>query len=143
MGLRWVGAGPIGGMLPWTQVRWIGEYRGAAADALQIVAWRAAGYSVTRRNCEGYGMARRRWVWAVGLLKLARVLGNQVGSAGTFLIEDVGECAEAFERTVELKPSCCARYPSDYGWYKPGSDREQHRYPAPAVPSRALGCDRC
>ena len=41
----------------------------AAADARQLVAWRAAGYSVTRRNCEGYGMSRRRWVWAVGLLQ--------------------------------------------------------------------------
>jgi hypothetical protein len=54
----------------------------------QLVAWRAAGYSVTRRNCEGYGMSRRRWVWAVGLLKLARVLGDQVASADTFLLED-------------------------------------------------------
>ena len=72
----------------------------AAADALQLVAWRATGYSVTRRNCEGYGMSRRRWVWAVGLLKLARVLGDQVASADTFLIEDVEECAEAIERAV-------------------------------------------
>ena len=77
---------------------WIGEYRGAAGDARQIVAWRAAGYSVTRRNCESYGMSRRRWVWAVGLLKLARVLGDQVASADTFLLEDVEECAEAIER---------------------------------------------
>ena len=45
-------------------------------------------------------MSRRRWVWAVGLLKLARVLGDQVASADTFLIEDVGECAEAIERAV-------------------------------------------
>ena len=45
-------------------------------------------------------MSRRRWVWAVGLLKLARVLGDQVASADTFLIEDVEECAEAIERAV-------------------------------------------
>lgn len=55
---------------------------------------------MTRRNCEGYGMSRRRWVWAVGLLKLARVLSDQVASADTFLIEDVGDCAEAIERAV-------------------------------------------
>ncbi|MFN8468244.1 MAG: hypothetical protein U0X20_21980 [Caldilineaceae bacterium] len=77
----------------------------AAGDARQIVAWRAAGYSVTRRNCESYGMSRRRWVWAVGLLKLARVLGDQVASADTFLLEDVEECAEAIERAVRAVES--------------------------------------
>jgi hypothetical protein len=45
-------------------------------------------------------MARRRCVWAVGLLKLARILGDKVGSADTFLIEDVEECAQAIERAV-------------------------------------------
>jgi hypothetical protein len=45
-------------------------------------------------------MSRRQWVWAAGLLKVARVLGDQVTSAETFLIDDVGECAEAIERAV-------------------------------------------
>jgi hypothetical protein len=31
------------------------------------------------------------------------VLGDQVASADTFLIEDVGECAEAIERAVEVR----------------------------------------
>jgi hypothetical protein len=35
-------------------------------------------------------MSRRRWVWAVGLLKLARVLGASTGSADSILIGDVG-----------------------------------------------------
>jgi hypothetical protein len=108
---QWVGAGPMGGMFPWKQVGVSAMRTGyrllqcAAGDALQLVAWRAAGYSVTRRNCEGYGMSRRRWVWAVGLLKLARVLGDQVGSADSFLIEDVEECRLAIERAVRAVES--------------------------------------
>ena len=83
------------------EVDWRVSWGGRRCQA--DVAWRAAGYSVTRRNCESYGMSRRRWVWAVGLLKLARVLGDQVASADTFLIEDVGECAEAIERAVRAE----------------------------------------
>jgi hypothetical protein len=41
-------------------------------------------------------------VWAVGLVKLARILGDQVGSADTFLIGDVEERAQAIDRAVRV-----------------------------------------
>lgn len=50
----------------------------ARTDAEQILGWRFAGYSVSRRACEGYGMPRRRWIWAVGLLRKARIVADQV-----------------------------------------------------------------
>jgi hypothetical protein len=39
-------------------------------------------------------------LWTVELLRLARVLGDQMASADTFLIEDVEECAQAIVRAV-------------------------------------------
>lgn len=74
----------------------------AAADARQLVGWRAAGYSVTRRNAESYGMSRRRWVWAVGLLRVARVLDARTATADEFLVDDTTDCLAAIDRAVKI-----------------------------------------
>lgn len=74
----------------------------AAADARQIVGWRAAGYSVTRRNCYTYGMSIRRWQWAIALLKIARVVDSQLTIADSFLLDDVQDCLAAIEHAVKV-----------------------------------------
>lgn len=73
----------------------------AAADARQIVGWRFAGYSVTRRNAESYGMSRRRWIWAVGLLRVGRVLDGGV-SADEFQIDIIDDCLAAIDHAVKV-----------------------------------------
>ncbi len=77
----------------------------AAADARQIVGWRAAGYSVSRRNCYSYGMSVRRWQWAIALLRLARILDANVVIADDFLVEDVADCLAAIDRAVTVAES--------------------------------------
>lgn len=47
--------------------------RRTLADAKQLVIWRWSGLSITRRDCESYGMSRRRWQWANALLEYARI----------------------------------------------------------------------
>lgn len=74
----------------------------AAADARQLVGWRAAGYSVSRRACYSYGMSVRRWQWAVGLLRLARILDVGVVVADDFLLDDVQDCLQAIDRAVTV-----------------------------------------
>jgi hypothetical protein len=74
----------------------------AAADARQLVGWRAAGYSVTRRNALSYGMSIRRWQWAIALLKLARVLDSQVAVADAFVLDDVADCLQAIDHAVKV-----------------------------------------
>lgn len=82
----------------------------AAADARQIVTWRFSNYSVARRACASYGMTRRRWQWAMALLKLAGVLAMD-GHADYFQIDDFEECIRRVdkatakvERTDDLAP---------------------------------------
>ena len=77
----------------------------AAADARQIVGWRAAGYSVSRRNCYNYGMPVRRWQWAIALLRLARILDANVVIADDFLVEDVADCLQAIDKAVTVAES--------------------------------------
>lgn len=45
----------------------------ALADATAMVAWRFAGYSISRDACVGLGISERRWEWARALLMTARV----------------------------------------------------------------------
>ena len=73
----------------------------AAADARQIVGWRFAGYSVTRRHCESYGMGQYRWAWAMALLRAANVVPYP-GDSDDFLIEDQDDCIAAIEKQVRL-----------------------------------------
>lgn len=72
-------------------------------DARQIVAWRFAGYSVSRDACYSYGLSRRRWAWAVALLERARVVtadSRYVDDA--FEIDDFADALAAIERTVKV-----------------------------------------
>ena len=43
----------------------------AGDDANTLIGWRFADLSVSRRAALGYGMGRRRWAWAVAMLRLA------------------------------------------------------------------------
>ena len=43
----------------------------AGDDANTLIGWRFANLSVSRRAALGYGMGRRRWAWAVAMLRLA------------------------------------------------------------------------
>lgn len=74
----------------------------AAADARQLVGWRAAGYSVTRRNALSYGMSVRRWQWAIALLKVARVVDSQLTVADAFVLDDVADCLQAIDHAVKV-----------------------------------------
>lgn len=47
--------------------------RQAHRDAQAMLLHRFNGYAISRANCLTLGIPRRRWVWAVGLLKLARI----------------------------------------------------------------------
>ncbi len=71
-----------------------------AADARQIVGWRFANYSVSRRHCLSYGMSRRRWAWAVALLKLAGVLAIDCPHADVFQVDDLDECIRRIDKAV-------------------------------------------
>lgn len=47
--------------------------RQAYRDARAMLTHRFNGYSISRASCLTLSIPRRRWPWAVGLLKLARV----------------------------------------------------------------------
>lgn len=72
------------------------------SDATQLVVWRFAGYSVSRRNAATYGMSARRWAWAVALLRLAKVLEYPGNDADAFQIDDFDACIAAVDRQAQL-----------------------------------------
>lgn len=76
----------------------------AAADARQLVGWRFAGYSVTRRNCESYGMTQQRWAWAMALLRAARIVPYP-GDTDAFVVEDLDQCIALIDREVRRNES--------------------------------------
>lgn len=45
----------------------------AMADATAMLAWRFAGYSISRAKARDLGITERRWEWARALLLVARV----------------------------------------------------------------------
>lgn len=45
----------------------------ALADATAMLAWRFAGYSISRVKCAELGITERRWEWARALLMAARI----------------------------------------------------------------------
>jgi hypothetical protein len=62
------------------KLRRIAKRTGAAArldrihtDAKQLLVWRFSGFAISQRACQEYGMTRRSWQWARGLLMLAGV----------------------------------------------------------------------
>ena len=51
----------------------------AMADATAMLAWRFAGYSISRAKTRDLGITERRWEWARALLLVARIHdGNDV-----------------------------------------------------------------
>jgi hypothetical protein len=73
----------------------------AAADARQICGWRAAGYSVTRRKCESYGMSQWRWAWAMALLRVAGVVAYP-GDTDNFLVDDLDAAHARIDPAVRM-----------------------------------------
>ena len=45
----------------------------ALDDATAMLAWRFAGYAITRDSCHELGLPERRWEWARALLMTARI----------------------------------------------------------------------
>jgi len=73
----------------------------AAADAKQIVTWRFANYSVSRRYCVSYGMTARRWAWAMALLRAAGIVPYP-GDSDDFLVDDFNACIARIDAQVRL-----------------------------------------
>ena len=73
----------------------------AAADARQLCAWRWAGYSVTRRQCESYGMGQYRWAWAMALLRAAGVVPYP-GDTDAFVVEDLDNAVARIDQQVKI-----------------------------------------
>ena len=71
-----------------------------AADARQIVGWRFANYSVTRRNCESYGMSQQRWAWGMALLRAAGIVPYP-GDTDSFAVEDLDEALALIDQEVK------------------------------------------
>lgn len=71
-----------------------------AADARQIVGWRFANYSVSRRNCESYGMSQQRWAWAVAMLRAAGVVPYP-GDTDAFTVEDLDAALGMIDQEVK------------------------------------------
>lgn len=71
-----------------------------AADARQIVGWRFANYSVSRRNCESYGMSQQRWAWAVAMLRAAGVVAYP-GDTDAFTVEDLDAALGMIDQEVK------------------------------------------
>ena len=72
----------------------------AAIDAKQLVGWRFAGYSISRRQAESYGMPRRRWEYGVALLRLGKVVGKESSTVwldDSFLIDDLAAAENAID----------------------------------------------
>lgn len=72
----------------------------AAADARQLVGWRFANYSVTRRNCESYGMSQQRWAWGMALLRAAGIVPYP-GDTDAFVVEDLDEALALVDQEVK------------------------------------------
>ena len=49
----------------------------ALDDAAAMLAWRFAGYSISRESCRELGLSERRWEWARALLWAARIHDGQ------------------------------------------------------------------
>jgi len=71
-----------------------------AADARQIVGWRFANYSVSRRNCESYGMSQQRWAWGMALLRAAGIVPYP-GDSDAFTVETLDEALGMIDAEVK------------------------------------------
>lgn len=52
--------------------------RQAHRDAGAMLMHRFNGYSISRENCLALGIPRRRWPWAIALLKTARIYDGDI-----------------------------------------------------------------
>jgi hypothetical protein len=74
-----------------------------AADARQLVEWRFAYYSISRRNAATYGMSARRWAWGVAMLRLAKIIDNSpTADTDSFQVDDFDECIKAIDRMAAV-----------------------------------------
>jgi len=75
----------------------------AAVDAAQLVGWRFADYSVSRRAAESYSMPRRRWEWGVAMLRWARVIDRSadVWLDDAFVVTEPAEAQRLIDAAVE------------------------------------------
>ena len=71
----------------------------ANADARQLVVWRFANYTISRRQCRNYGLSERRWQWGVAMLRLANIVTLN-GSVDDFAIEDFDQCVAAIDKAT-------------------------------------------
>jgi len=71
-----------------------------AADARQIVGWRFANYSVSRRNCESYGMTQQRWAWGMALLRAAGIVPYP-GDSDAFTVETLDDALAMIDQEVK------------------------------------------
>ena len=71
-----------------------------AADARQIVGWRFANYSVSRRNCESYGMTQQRWAWGMALLRAAGIVPYP-GDTDAFTVETLDDALAMIDQEVK------------------------------------------
>lgn len=76
----------------------------ASADAKQIIAWRWAGWSVSRSKARSYEMSRHRWAWAVALLERARVVKANAPYLDDAFDDELGinDAIEMIDRTVKV-----------------------------------------
>lgn len=85
-----------------TKLRRIAQHTGDAArlerietDARQLLVWRFSGFGISQRAAQSYGMSRRSWQWARGLLMLA---GLHDGADLT--CSDFSDALSALDRAV-------------------------------------------
>ena len=71
-----------------------------AADARQLVGWRFANYSVSRRNCESYGMSQQRWAWGMALLRAAGIVPYP-GDSDAFTVETLDAALAMIDQEVK------------------------------------------
>ena len=71
-------------------------------DATQLVTWRFAGYTISRRNCFNYGMSARRWAWGVALLRLAKILPYPGNDTDAFEVDDFDQAIAAIDKQAAL-----------------------------------------
>ena len=68
-------------------------------DARQLVGWRFANYSISRRLALTYGMPERRWMWGIAVLRLAGII-PQAGSVDDFEVDAMPDCLAAIDRAT-------------------------------------------
>ena len=77
-------------------VRDMKRLRQAHRDAKAMLLRRFSGYSISRHECELVGISRRRWPWAIALLRCAGVY-----KSGDVALDDFNTAMGMLEREFE------------------------------------------